>query len=179
MIAATYSDFGGLRTHYIFAYPQGGSVDAHFQLSETGAAGRFYLFDGVAGTGRIVDAQDEVTAPIANGFLYLTAAPVGRSGMAVLGDAGQFVGVGKKRITALTDDGTVRLTVAFAAGEGARIIQGYSPDVPRAAAEHGTAGRIAYDPATQRFRLGVSPGPDGTATVVLARAPRGSRIRRN
>ncbi len=178
MIASTYSDFGDLRTYYLFAYPQGSNTDAHFALADMGATGPVYLYDYMADAGRIVTAGDVVDAPISNGFLYLIAAPVGSSGMAILGDTGNFVSMGKKRVTAISDDGVVHMTLAFAPGEIARTIQGYSPGAPRASALHGFAGPLTYNAATERFRIEVSPGPDGTATIMLRRAPFGTHTRR-
>ena len=171
MIASAYSDFGGLRTYYLFAYPQGSNTDARFTLSDFGAAGPVYLYDYMADTGRLVAGNGAVDAPIANGFLYLIAAPVGPSGMAILGDTGQFVSMGKKRVASVTDDGVVRLTLLFAPGEGARTIQGYSPGIPHASAEHGFARLSGYNANAGRFRVWVSPGLDGTATVVLRTGP--------
>lgn len=167
MIASTYTDFGDLRTYYLFAYSQGSNSNARFALSDFGAAGPVYLYDYLSDTGNVVSGDGKVEAPVATGFRYLIAAPVGASGMAILGDTGQFVSMGKKRVASLTDDGTVRLTVLFAPGEGARIIQGYSPGIPRTSAEHGFARLSEYNANTDRFRVSVSPGPDGTATIVL------------
>ena len=58
---------------------------------------------------------------------YQIAAPIGPSGIAMLGDTGHFVSLGKKRITSLSDDGTVRITIAFTPGETSRSLRGYSP----------------------------------------------------
>ena len=178
MIASTYTDFGDLRTYYLFAYPQGSNTDAHFRLSDFGGNGPVYLYDYMGDAGRIVTVNDTVDAPIANGFLYLIAAPVGTSGMAILGDTGHFVSMGKKRVSAVTDDGLVHLTVVFAAGENSRTIEGYSPDAPRASAQHGSVGPLSYNATTQRFLVAVSPGPDGTATIVVRRVPFGTHVRR-
>lgn len=177
VIASTYSDFDGLRTNYIFAYPQGGSLDARFRLSETGGSGEYYLYDYAADSGVLANATDPLDIPIANSFVYLIAAPVGKSGMAVIGDTGNFVSMGKKRISSIIDNGQVHLTVQFAPGETSRTIEGYSPDAPRASANHGTAGAAQYDPASHRFRVAVSPGSDGAASLLLRRVRSGSHIR--
>ena len=36
--------------------------------------------------------------------------------MALLGDTGQFVTLGRKRVKSVSDDGAIHLTVAFACG---------------------------------------------------------------
>lgn len=171
MIASTYTDFGDLRTYYLFAYPQGANTDARFTLSDFGAVGPVYLYDYMADTGSVVSGSGVLDAPITTAFRYLIAAPVGPSGMAILGDTGQFVSMGKKRVASFTDDGAVHLTLRFAAGEGARTIQGYSPGIPRAWAEHGFARLTGYNANTNRFQVLVSPGPDGSAAIVLRTGP--------
>jgi len=100
-------------------------------------------------------------------------APVGRSGIAIVGDTDHFVTMGRKRVTELTDDGTVRLTVAFASGETTRTITGYSRT---AVMVEGAFGPVSYDEATRLFRVPVAPGPTGTATIRLRQSP--TRLRR-
>jgi hypothetical protein len=109
---------------------------------------------------------------------YLVAAPIGPSGIALLGDTGQFVTLGNKRIVALTDNGVVHVSLAFAAGERARTLQGYSPDPPIVTAGTGEVVRRRYDSATGRFAVEVMPGPDGVASLRIRRAqntPRGTQ----
>ena len=102
---------------------------------------------------------------------YLVAAPIGTSGMALIGDTGQFVTLGKKRVTALADEGgDLQVSLAFAAGEKSRTLQGYSPDRPTVTAWTGTAGAVAYDPATGRFTVEAMPGRHGVASLWIRRA---------
>jgi hypothetical protein len=89
---------------------------------------------------------------------YLVLSPVGPSGIAIIGDTDHFVTMGRKRVTELTDDGTVRLTIAFANGETTRTITGYSRNP---VAVEGASGPVSYDEATRLFRVPVSPGVDG------------------
>jgi hypothetical protein len=171
-IAATYSDFGALRTHYVFAYAHGSNsnLQATFSPSDFGVDRPMYLYDYFAGNGQVVNPSDILRKPIVGDALYLVLAPIGPSGMAVLGDAGQFVPLGKKRVPVLVDDGAVRLTVAFANGETTRVIKGYSPFVPAANATAGSIGRLLYDAATRQFQIPVMPGPDRTASIQINRA---------
>jgi hypothetical protein len=178
-IATTYTDFGALRTYYWFAYAQGTNNQAMFSPADFGMNQRAYLYDYFSGSGQLVNPSDVLAKTIAGDALYLVAAPIGPSGMAVLGDVDQFVTMGKKRIPALTDDGEIHLTVAFATGETVRNIKGYSPFPPAARATAGAVGIVAYDAATQQFRIPVMPGPDGTASVQILRArAQSSRPRR-
>jgi hypothetical protein len=168
-VNATYTDFDGVRTQYIFAYATSANLNAGFRLSDLGVAQKSYLFDYLNGTGRLVNPSDLVTGTIPNNFLYWIAAPVGPSGFAVIGDTGQFVTMGKKRISQMTDNGVVSLKVTFAPGEKARTILGYAPARPAVKAAAGTAGLTSYNAATRIFRISLSPGPDGTATLEIMR----------
>jgi hypothetical protein len=82
----------------------------------------------------------------------------------------QYCSATKKRVTALADDGVVHVSLAFAAGEQSRTLQGYSPDPPLVTAGTGVAGTRSYDPATGRFTVEVMPGPDGVASLRIRRA---------
>src|SRR5205823_8056602 len=119
-VAATYSDFGGLRAHYVFAFTQGSNNVARFKLSDLGISEYVYVFDPVKGSGQVAEPGATVERSIDGEALYLQISPIGPSGMAILGDPDHFVSLGKKRIPALRDDGTVHLTVAFAPGETMR-----------------------------------------------------------
>jgi len=169
MIAATYSDFGDLRGWYFFLYAQGADTQAQFRLSDAGVNAQVFLYDYFNDTGRVVEPgellNEDVTAD-----RYLVAAPIGTSGIALVGDTGQFVTLGKKRVTALTDNGAVHVSLAFAAGERSRTLQGYSPDPPTVTAGAGTAGALAYDPATGRFTVEAMPGRDNVASLWIRRA---------
>lgn len=169
LVAATYSDFGGLRAYYVLAYTQGENLQASFQLSDLGLNQAAYVYDYFGGSGQVVNPGDVLSETIADGRMYLLVSPVGKSGMAILGDTGHFVSLGKKRVSALADDGTVSLTVAFAKGETWRAIRGWSPTRPAAAAATGSAGHVSYDAATGRFSIPVMPGAGGEAAIRISR----------
>ena len=160
LVASTYTDFGALRPAYVFSYGSG----AAWHPSELGASGPVYVFDYFSGVGRIANPGDRITPSLPEGWSYQVVSPVGPSGIAMIGDTGQFVTLGRKRIAALSDDGVVHITVNFAAGETARTIVGYSPGKPRA-----SAGRLNYDPTSGRFGITIAPGPNGTASIDIAR----------
>jgi len=172
LVASTYSDFGGSRAAYVFSYGDG----AKFQPWEVGVNGRVYVYHYFAGRGELANATDVLTPSLTNGWSYEVVAPIGKSGMAVIGDTGQFVTLGKRRIEALTDDGDVHLTVSFARGERYRAIEGFSPDAPTA-----SAGSLRYDSDTGRFTVTLAPNGSDTVSVTISRgamqAPR-SGVRR-
>ncbi len=169
MIAATSTTFGDLTARYVFAYTQGKNATADFSLDELGVASPVYVYDYAHNTGAVQDPHTRVTKPITGDDLYLVLAPIGPSGIAVIGDTAQFVTLGKKRIASLTDDGGVHLTVAFAAGETTRRIEGYSPRPVTVTASTGAASQLTYNPSTHRFAVTVTPSPDGTAAIQIDR----------
>ena len=83
----------------------------------------------------------------------------------MVGDTGQFVTMGKKRVTGFTDRGTARVTVSFADGETSRAITGYSPVAPIVMAIDGSIGPVAYDESTHLFRVPVMAGNGSSATI--------------
>jgi hypothetical protein len=171
-VDATYTDFGGLRTHYVFAYTDGNNPQVQFLPSELGLSGPAYVYDYFGAKGRVMNPSDPVEAALVNDSLYWVAAPIGPSGMAILGDLAQFVPMGKKRVMDFTDNGAVHLTVAFANSETSRTITGYAPLPPIASAVNGSTSHVTYDRSTGLFHVQVMPGSGGTATIRLEIARR-------
>jgi hypothetical protein len=172
MVAATYTDFGDLRAWYLFEYAQGADTHANFRLADAGVTTPVYLYDYFRETGGVVQPGDSLDID-ATGFSYQIAAPVGPSGIAVLGDAWHFVSLGRKRFAALSDDGVVHITMAFAAGEKPRTLHGYSPAPVIATATAGQVSQPVHNAATGRFSMRVESGRDGTATFNLIPSPAG------
>jgi hypothetical protein len=170
LVTSTYTDFGALKAYYLFLFKQGTNPQTTFRLADIGLKTPAYLYDYFADTGHVVNPSDTINESIGGTWMYLVAAPVGPSGIAVLGDRGHFVTLGKKRITGLSDDGTVHLTVAFASRETSRNIEGYSPYEPAVSALVGAVGPLRYDAATQRFRVPVFAEAGGTASIAISRA---------
>jgi hypothetical protein len=169
MVAWTYSDHGGMRAAYVFAYSRGTATAATFVPASLGLSGRVYVYNYFTGRGALLTAGQTFYETVHDGS-YDVVVPVGRSGIAFLGDAGKFVSLGKQRIPRLRDDGAVHATVAFAAGERAVTLHGYAPARPRVTATKGAAGPVTYDAASGQFNVTVSPAPDRTAAIRLAAA---------
>jgi hypothetical protein len=174
LVAATYSDFpgaGGLRESYVWAFNTGTSVAATFTPAELGYRGQVFVFNWFAGSGKLVDAAasyNENLASTSDGaYNYYVVAPLGPSGIALVGDAGKYASLGKKRVTALADTGTVEVSLAFASGEGPVTLRGYAPTQPKATASAGSVGTVSWDAATQMFTLAVTQA-NGSATVGLS-----------
>jgi len=165
MVASTYTDFDATRAVYVFAYNRTADTTVAFTPASLGLSGAVYIFNYFADSGSVTDADTQFIEPMANGHAYYVVVPVGASGIGFLGDAGQFVSLGKKRITRLIDNGTLEATVAFADGEASRTLHGYSPAPPNVTALEGAVVAVTYDPTSQIFSVEVSPGVDGSAVV--------------
>ncbi len=161
MLATTYTDHAGLKTIYLTAYKNKQTAADTVSLSgaEMGCTGPYYFFDYLAGTGAKMakGANCQVTLQ-GQDYGYYIAAPIGESGIAVLGDAGLFVGTGKKRLASLHDDGRkVTAEVILAAQEQEVTLRGYASRAPAVAVAAGSAGGVAYDVATGIFTVTVRP----------------------
>jgi hypothetical protein len=169
MVASTYSNFGGLKAYYVFAYPQGSNLQANFTTGSLGMNTPAYVYDYFNDAGTVVAPDHTVGASITGDSQYWVVTPVGPSGMAVIGDIGQFVTLGKKRITDLEDNGSIRLTVAFANGEKSRSIQVFAPMAPYVSAVGGSV-LSSYNKAKQRLTVTIAPAAgQSTATIQVSR----------
>jgi hypothetical protein len=158
MVASTYSDHGGLRDLYVFAYSRaaGGQQTASFAPSSLGLTAPAFVYDYFGDTGQLLAAGERFSTSVDAGS-YFIVAPVGASGIAFLGDAGEFASLGQKRISQLSDDGTVHATIEFASGEQSVTLQGYAPSPVTTSAVGGAIDNLAYDTASQRFKFSVHP----------------------
>jgi hypothetical protein len=157
LIATTHTQHDAGRFTYVYAF---GGGSASFTPSELSYTGNAYVYDVINDTGKLLPATQTFTGN--NG--YYMVAPLGTSGIAFLGDRGKFVPLGKKRISAVTDNGTITATVQYASGEGAVTIQGYATAAPTVTATSGTVGAVTYSTPTQRFTVPVTAS--GTSATI-------------
>ncbi len=171
MVASTYSDYGnGLRANYILAFTRAVNTTLTIDPAVYGISGAAYLYDWIGGAGHLINAGSTYTMNLANGFGYFVLTPVGKSGIAFLGDKGHFVTLGKKRIPALSETGPIDLTISFAPGETERTLFGYSPFPVAARAVAGAAGKPVWDAATQIFTVTVTPAANtGVAEIRIGK----------
>ena len=104
-------------------------------------------------------AEGVFSAPLGgNGSAFYVIAPVGRCGIALLGDKGKFVGTGKQRIASLRDEaGRLTIGIVFAENESSVVLNGYSAVEPRATVIPGAARLFHYDPTTRYFTVDIQP----------------------
>jgi len=173
-VAYTYAQHGALRTAYVLAYdPTSGAMSPLAIAPATfGVSGSAYVYDYFNKTGELLPAGAAFSTTVDSTGSYFVVAPVGPSGIAFLGDAGKFVGSGKKRIAQLTDDGALQVTVLFAPGEDQVALQFYSAGAPETSAAAGAVSRPWRD-GPGRYRVLVSPGAGGSATITIQPAAAG------
>ena len=167
MIAATRTRHGDMQALYVFAYERTPGAKSAITLSPAtlGLPGQTYVYDYFGRTGQLIDDNGAFTDIVDSNGSYYIVASVGESGMALLGDAGKFVSRGKQRIAEIVDDGVLRITVSFAAGESSVVIQGYSPSKPLIAVLTG-GGAPSYD-ASGIFQVLATPDQSGVAKIQL------------
>jgi len=167
LAAGTCTDHDGIKTGYVFAFNRPGTPgdEVQFSPAELGLAGRAYVYDYFSGTGGLLKAKTSFSAPLgenASGF-YIVA-PVGRSGIAFLGDKNKFVGTGKQRIESLQDQaGRLTVGVVLAENEKSVVLHGYAATAPKVTVNSGSDDAVQYDPATHHFTVEVQP--DAAAPV--------------
>lgn len=168
IVAATYTDHNGSRTAYVLAYERtsGALGPISFVPESVGVASPAYVYNYFQNKGTVIQPGAPFTDTVDYDGSYYIVAPVGPSGIAFLGDAGKFVAAGKKRIEGLSDDGTLHVTVRFAANEKRVVLRLYSAGTGAlvAFATEGHAGRSMPE-AEHRYTVAVTPGPSGTAAV--------------
>ncbi len=171
MIAAAYTNFAELHAAYVFAYNRGEKKPVTLTPESLGISRPAYVYDYFEGRGFVLGANGglgQMGQNVGTWRAYYIVVPIGRSGIGFLGDAGQFVTLGKKRIANVSDNGALEVSVIFAEGETSRTLFGFAPAAPSVRALKGNVGKLAYDEAKHLFRLEASPDSDHTASVIFS-----------
>jgi hypothetical protein len=170
MVAWTYSQHADLRGLYVFAYARNGAAQsAMFTPASLGLSGPAYVYDYFGGTGAPLQPGAAYAATVSDGS-YFVVAPIGPSGIALIGDVGEFATLGAKRISALSDNGTLQATVEFAAGEQSVTLIGYAAAAPALSVSNGSADGVSYDTSSGRFSVVVHPA-SAPSSVRLTMSP--------
>ncbi len=161
LVAGTHTDHDGMKTGYVFAFNRSktNALQVKFSPAELGLTGPVYVFDYFAGTAAPLPAGAAFAAPLAGqATAFYVVAPVGRSGIAFLGDRDKFVSTGRQRIASLRDEsGRLTVGVIFAKSEESVTLHGYALRAPKVAVRSGAAGPVQYDPATRQFTVELKP----------------------
>jgi hypothetical protein len=161
LTASTYTDHDGVKTEYVFAFNRAKTPadKVEFSLNELGINGAACVYNYFTGKGDWLDGHAEFSAPLAqDAAAYYVVAPVGRSGIAFLGDRDKFVGTGKQRIESIRDEaGKMTVGVVVAADEKTILLHGYSDSAPTATVLAGEDDPVQYDPVTRHFTVEIKP----------------------
>ena len=171
MIASTYTEHAGRRTAYVVAYGRVASALSQIAFSPAtmGVTGAAYVYDYFHNTGMVIQPGAEFRALVDYAGSYYLIAPIGPSGIALLGDLGKFVSCGKKRIEQLSDSGNLQVLVQFAPGEEFVALRVYSATQPQVSASSGTVGR-PQNHGENLYRVVVHPDRNRTAAVTFLAA---------
>jgi hypothetical protein len=175
LTASTFTEHEGINTEYLFAYDRGGasSRKIDFNLSELGLNRPAYVYDYFSQTAKRLNPKDAFTAQLEKkAYAFYVVAPVGKSGVAFLGDKDKFVGTGKQRIASLRDEPSkLTVGVVLASGEKSVVLHGYAAKAPKATVLTGVDDDLQFDPATGYFTIEVkadstSPADDSSGDPV-------------
>ncbi len=177
LVASTRTRHGETQTEYVFAFnrPQDPASEVKFAPSDFGFRAPVYVYDYFAGVGRRLEANAEFSARLKRGTnAFYVIAPVGASGIALLGDHGKYVGTGKQRLTALKDQpDKLSLEVLIADTEQTVTLHGYAPATPHVTVGGGRAAAVNYARETGYFTVEVRPLAGANAELL-----NGDRVRR-
>jgi hypothetical protein len=169
MVAMSESAFGNQRARYIFAYPRNGSEESiTVPLSSLEMSGPVFAYDWITHSGELIPDGGNLRMKFADGWDYQILSPVNRQGLALLGDTDKIVSLGKQRITALQDHGTLTATIKFAHGEDMLTISGYASHLPKLKVLQGKLDETSYDAQTKIFRAQIAPASSGEAILQIS-----------
>ena len=173
IIGATFTRHGNHATAYVLAFaddPPKGSSDFSLMPAALGFRGTVAVFDPMAQTLTTVGSKDTITGKLqgTDAFAYRVIAPVAASGIAVLGDVGKFVSMGRKRVTSYDEVANgARMKLAFAPNDPAITVAGYSRSDITPHAEGATILSTVRDPQTGMFKVELRAAAHTASEVTL------------
>ncbi len=160
-IGSAWTKDGWLRTAYVFAFSRSGQVHqaASFSPKEAGTRAPAVVYNYFEHVVRRVGRGQDFAASLGPGeAAYYIVAPVGPSGIALFGDKGKFVSMGKERIASVEEGSrAVTVKVLLAPGENSVTLFGDAPSKPTVTVEGGRAGVVTYHPSDGYFSVRVTP----------------------
>jgi len=169
MIAMSESALSNQHARYVFAYARSKSQEGvTVPLSSLEISGPVFAYDWVTQRGELLPDGGSLRMKFADGWDYQILSPVNSQGLALVGDTDKIVSLGKQRIAAGEDHGTLTTTIKFAHGEDVLTISGYASHLPKLKVVEGKLNSTAYDPQTKIFRAQVAPAGSGEAILQVS-----------
>jgi hypothetical protein len=177
MVAATHS---GVEVE-VFAYPRKSSqAQATVSLRELAIRGPAYEWDWVRRVGRPIPAGGSFAMTFQNGWAYAVVVPLGKDGVGLVGDEDKIVPLARERFPAVTDGAGTDVRIAYAPGEDAATLTGYSASRPSVRAVRGSIASMQYAEETHLFRVTVrhasAPGARTAELLIGKVAPERLRM---
>ena len=174
MIAAAYTDHGSHRTAYVFSFPRtADQTQIAFRPMDLGITTDAWVYEPAAAKGKLIPGNGTFTADFADpsykkAWSYFVVAPVGASGIVLLGDTGKTASAGKQRLPKIEDtaDG-LTATVSFAATEKSVTLHGFAPSKPVVTAAVGSIEPVTFDENTHEFSVTVAPAATTNPIAVV------------
>jgi hypothetical protein len=169
-IASTWTDDRSVRTAYVFSFSRSGMVHqtVRFSPEEAGSESPACVYDYFTHqVSRVAKGGtfDEMIGPEETG--YYIVAPVGPGGMALFGDKGKFVSMGKKRIASLEEGPhSIKAQVLFALGEDSVTLFGDAPLQPVVTVQGGSAGPAEFRKSDGYFSVQISLDANSPAVTL-------------
>ncbi|PWT89371.1 MAG: hypothetical protein C5B56_07220 [Proteobacteria bacterium] len=172
LLASTRTRHERSMTTYLFAFRQADDdPEAAVSPSILGYQGRVYAYDYFNKRGVLVEPGESLSFSVPDDASYWIVAPVGPSGVAVLGDVVRFVSNGRQRVASLRDTGTVTMQLILADGEDRLQLHGFSPAPPRIHAAGASVENLAYDSATRHFQFDLIGRPRSRPVITMRAEP--------
>jgi hypothetical protein len=179
LTAWTCTDHGDHRTLYTVAFvperrhERDSATPWQFSPSTYGIRSPAYVYDVTRKQGVALPANRPLTSVIpAGSYAFVIIAPVGPSGIALIGDEDKITSTGKQRIADIRDSAEgLNITVLTAPGEDTVRLHGFADAAPTCQLTGGKSLPVQYDAATQHFTVTIPALSDGENTLTLRRAP--------
>ena len=176
IVAATFTRHGSHSTAYVLAFagdPSKGSTAFFLTPHDLGFHGAVAVFDPTSGTVAALGSGERITGNLAgpDAYAYRIVAPISAAGIAVFGDSGKLVSMGRKRVAGYEElaHGS-KLSLAAAPNEADITLVGYARSDVVAHATGAVVTSTERDRATGIFKVGLRPtaGPTHQVTLVVA-----------
>jgi hypothetical protein len=173
IIAATFTRHGSHPTAYVLAFaddPSKGSTDFSLVPGDLGFSVPVAVLDPASASVMVSPAGEKMSGKLASSdaYAYRIVAPISAAGVAVFGDMGKFVSMGRKRITGYQElPHGARLNIAFAPHETDVTVAGYARLEVTAHATGAAVASTDWDRETGLFKVTLRPTAGAAHQVVL------------